>query len=92
MTVDLLLILLLHTGDDLRGDDTLVRISEVQVRVDREGCRILEHVCSDWLMVDSISHVTTRLTHLKKGQTVEDAWVYFSASVGDDANNHLAKK
>ena len=88
MTVDLLLIFLLHTEDDLRGDDTLVRISEVQVRVDRERCRILEH----WLMVDNISHVTTRLIHAKKGQTVQDAWVYFSATVGDDANNHRTKR
>ena len=92
MTVDLRLILLLHTEGYLRGDDTLVGISEVQVRVDRKGCRKLEHVCSDWLMVDSISHVTTRLIHAKKGQTVEGAWVYFSATVGDDANNHLTKR
>ena len=92
MTVDLLLILLLHTEDYLRGNDTLVRISEVQVRVDRKGCRILEHVWSDWLMVDSISHVTTKLIHPKKGQTVQDAWVYFSATVGDDANNPLTKR
>ena len=92
MAVDLLLILLLQKEDDLRGHDTLVRISEVQVRVDRERCRTLEHVCSDWLMVDNISHVTTRLIHPKKGQTVEDAWVYFSATVGDNANNHLTKR
>ena len=92
MTVDLLLILLLHTEDDLRGHDTLVRIFEVQVRVDREGRCILEQVSSDWLVVDDISHVTTRLIHAKKGQTVEDAWVYFPATVGDDAHNHLYAK
>ena len=92
VTVDLLLILLLHTKDDLRGHDTLVRIFEVQVRVEREGCRVLEQMCSDRLMVDSISHVTTRLIHAKKSQTVEDAWVDFPATVSDDAYNHLVQR
>ncbi len=36
VTVDLLLILLLHTEDDLRRYDALVGIFEVQIRVDRE--------------------------------------------------------
>lgn len=92
MTVDLLLVLLLHTEYDLRGHDALVRIFEVQVRVEREGRRILEQVCGDWLMVDSISHVPARLIHAEKGQTVEDARVYFPATVGDDAYNHLVCK
>jgi hypothetical protein len=92
MTVDLLLVLLLHTEYDLRGHDALVGILEVQVRVEPEGRRILEQVCSDWLMVDSISHVPARLVHAKKGQTVEDARVYLPTTVRDDAYNHLVYK
>ena len=92
MTVDLFLILLLHTEDDLRGHDPLVRIFEVQVRVEREGCCILEQMRSDWFMVDNISHVTTGLVDAKKSQTVEDARVYFPATVGDDAYNHLGQR
>ena len=92
MTVDLLLILLFHTKYDLRGHDTLVRIFEVQVRVERKGCRILEQMCCDWLVVDGISHVAARLIHAKEGQTVEDARVYFPAAVGNDAYNHLNSK
>jgi hypothetical protein len=92
MTVDLLLILLLHTEDDLRGHDALVRIFEVQVGVEREGCCILEQVCSDWFMVDNISHVTAGLVNAKKSQTVEDAWMHFPATVGDNAYNHLVQR
>ena len=89
MTVDLLLILLLHTKDDLRRHDTLVRIFEVQVGVESEGCRILEQMCGYWLVVDGISHVAAGLIYAKEGQTVEDAWVYFPAAIGDDTYNHL---
>jgi hypothetical protein len=42
VAVDLFLIPLLHTKDDLRGDDTLVRIFEVQVGVDCKRRRVLE--------------------------------------------------
>ena len=92
MTVDLLLILLLHTKDDLRGHDALVRIFEVQVGVESEGCRILEQMCSYWLVVDGVSHVAARLIYAKEGQTVEDARVYFPAAVSDDTYNHLNSK
>ena len=87
MTVDLLLILLLHTedSDDLRGHDPLVRMFVVQVRVEREGRCILEQMRSDWFTIDNISHVTAGLVGAKKSQTVEDARMYFPATVGDNA-------
>ena len=92
MTVDLFLILLLHTEDDLRGHDALVRVFEVQVRIEREGRCILEQMRSDWFMVDNISHVTAGLVDAKKSQTVEDARMYFPATVGDNAYNHLVQR
>ena len=49
-------------------------------------------MCSDWFMVDNISHVTAGLVHAKKSQTVKDARVYFPATVGDDAYNHLVQR
>jgi hypothetical protein len=42
VAVDLLLIPLLHTEDDLRGHDALVGIFKVQVRVDCKRRRVLE--------------------------------------------------
>lgn len=56
MAVDLFGVLLLQTEDDLRGDDALVRVSEAELRVEREGRRVLEEVRGDVLLFHSALH------------------------------------
>lgn len=93
MTVNLFLVPFLHAENDLRGYNVaLVGILEVQIRVNCKRRRVLKYVCGNRLVVNNVTHVPTRLIHAKKGQTVEDAWVYFPATVGDDAHNHLYAK
>ena len=40
-------------------------------------------------MIDAVSHVTARLIHAKQGQNIENTWVYFPTTIGNDAYNHL---
>ena len=61
MTVDLLLVLFLHTEDNLRGHDALVRILELEIFVQPKSRRVFEEVSCDGLVVDHILHVVSRL-------------------------------
>jgi hypothetical protein len=40
-------------------------------------------------MVDEISHVSTRLIHAEKSQTIKYAGMYFPTTVGNNAYNYL---
>lgn len=70
MAVDLLLVLLLHAKEDLRGYDALVGVSEVQVRVEPEGGGVFEEVGGDWFVVESRLHVGTGLVDSEEGEYV----------------------
>ena len=59
--VDLLLVLFLHTEDNLRGHDALVRILELEIFVQPKSRRVFEEVSCDGLVVDHILHVVSRL-------------------------------
>ena len=61
MRVDLLLVLFLHTEDNLRGHDALVRILELEIFVQPKSRRVFEEVSCDGLVVDHILHVVSRL-------------------------------
>jgi len=61
MTIDLLLVLLLHTKDYLCGHDALVRVFEMEVRVECEGGGVFEKMGCDFFFVDFIFHVVTWL-------------------------------
>lgn len=61
MTIDLFLILLLHAKYDLRWHDALVWILEVQIRVQCKGGRVLEEMRCDFLVVNFVLHVISRL-------------------------------
>ena len=63
--IDLLLVLLLHTEDDLCRHNTLVRVSELEVLVQPERRGILEEMSSDWLVVYHVLHMIARLVYPK---------------------------
>lgn len=89
MAIDLLLILLFHTEYNLGRDDSLIRVAEVEVRVERERRGVLEDVCGDWFVVDHILHVATWLVDTEEGEAIEDARMHLFASIGDDADYDL---
>src|SRR5882757_5992820 len=43
-------------------------------------------------MVNNVPHVPTRLKHAKKGQAIENTWMYLPTTIGNDAYNHLGTK
>ena len=43
-------------------------------------------------MIDGVSHVTSGLIHTKQGQNIENTWVYFPTTIGNDAYNHLGPR
>lgn len=61
VTVDLFLVFLLHAKHYLRWHNALVRILEVQVRVQCKGSRVLEEMRCDLLVVNFVLHVISRL-------------------------------
>jgi hypothetical protein len=89
MTINLLLVFLLQAEDDLTGHNTLVRVLEMQVRVDRERSGVLEKMSRDFLVINHVLHMVSGLIDAQEGETVEDTRVDFLAAVGDDANNNL---
>lgn len=89
MTVDLLLILLLHTEDYLRGHNSLIRVHESEVGVEAERGGILEEVSGDWFIVHCVLHVVTGLIHSQQCETVKNARVDFFTTIRDDADNNL---
>lgn len=89
MAVDLLLVLLLHAKEDLRGYDALVGVSEVQVRVEPEGGGVFEEVGGDWFVVESRLHVGTGLVDSEEGEYVQDPGMYFPPAICDDADYDL---
>ena len=91
MTVNLPLIPLLQTEDNLSRHDPLIRVLEVHVRVEAEGGGVLEEVCGDGDVVDGVHHVLAGLVDAEEGEAVEDAGVDFFAAVGDDADDDLGE-
>jgi len=61
MTVNLLLVFLLHTKYYLRGYNSLVRIFEVEVRVKCERGSVFEKVGRYFFFVNLVFHVVTWL-------------------------------
>lgn len=70
MTVDFLLILLLHAKQDLGWDDAFVRVLELYVRVQGKARGILKQMGGDGFVVDHIFHVVSGLVYAKKGENV----------------------
>ena len=89
MTVYLLLVLLLHAEKNLRRNNTLVRISEVQVGIKSKGGGILKEMSCYRLMIDLVYHMLSGLIHSQEGQTVQYSWMYFLATVSYNTHDHL---
>ena len=89
MTVNLLLVLLLHTEDDLRRDNPLVRVHESKVGIEAERCGVLEKVSGDRFIVHCVLHVVTGLIHSQQCKAVKDARVDFLATIRDNADDNL---
>lgn len=70
MTVNLLLILLLETKDNLSWYDTLVWELEVQVGIEGERGSIFEQVCRYFFSVDTPLHVVSWLVYTQNGKTI----------------------
>ena len=54
MRVDLLLVLLLQTEDDLNWNDSPLGSSELEVWIDRELCGVLVDMSNDGLAIDNV--------------------------------------
>ena len=89
MAINLPLIPLLQTENNLRRHDPLIRVLKVHVRVEAEGGGVLEEVRGDGNVVDGVHHVLAGLVDAEEGEAVEDAGVDFFAPVGDDADDDL---
>lgn len=89
VAVNLLLILLFHTEYNLRRHDSLVRVAEVEVRVERERRGVLEDVGGDRPVVDHVFHVATGLVDAEESEAIEDAGMHLFAPVGNDADYDL---
>lgn len=63
MTIDLLLILLLHTKNNLRRHNPLIGKLEMQIRVYRKRSGIFEYVCRDLFFVHHVFHMSTSLIY-----------------------------
>lgn len=89
MAVDLLLISLFHTEDDLRRHDSFIRIHEPEVRIYAERGGVLEEMSGDRFVVHCVLHVVARLVHSQQCKTVEDARVDSFTAVRNNADNNL---
>lgn len=82
-------VLLLHAENDLaRHNGALVRILELQFRVESKGGSVLEDVCSDRLVLHLGRH-RTLLVNTKSCEAVKNTRVANLTAVGNDADNHL---
>lgn len=94
MRVDLLLIFLFHAEQDLARYNAFIRVTKLnctraRVRAERERGGVLENVRGDFLPIDAVLHVPSRLIHTKQGEAVKHAGVDFFAAVCNDADNHF---
>ena len=89
MRVDFLLVLLLHAEDDLRRDNSLVRVPELEVLIEAERRGVLEQMSRNGLIVNHVLHVVAWLVHAEERETVKHTRVDLLASVGDDAHDDL---
>ena len=89
MTVDLFLVLLLHTEDDLSRHDPLIRVHESKIGIEAECSGVLEEVSSDRFIVHCILHVVAGLIHSQQCKTIKDTRVDFFATICDNADNNL---
>ena len=89
MRVDFLLVLLLHAEDDLRRDNSLVRVPELEVLVEAESGGVFEQVSRHGLVINHVLHVVAWLVHAEQREAVKYARVDLLASVGDDAHDDL---
>lgn len=89
MTVNLLLIFLLHAEYDLGWDDAFIRILEVQIWVQAKRRGVFEQMGGDFFVINEVLHVRPRLIHSQKSETVEDTRMNFLSPVSDDADYYL---
>lgn len=69
--------------------DALVGVSEVQIRVKRKGCGVLEEMGCNFFVVDHVFHMISRLVDAKESQAVQDTRVDFLSTIGNDTHDHL---
>lgn len=92
MTINLLLVLLLHAEDDLRRQHLLIWKPQFQIRVQPKCRGVLEEMRLHLLLVDPAFHVTTFLVYAEEGEDVEHARVDLLAAVGYDTDDYLEAK
>lgn len=90
MTVNFLLIFLLHAEDDLGWDDAFIRILEVQIWVQAKRSGVFEQMGGDFFVVNKVLHVRPRLIHSQESETVEDTRVDFLSPISNDADYYLS--
>ena len=89
MTVDLFLVLLFKTENDLSGYDTLVREFEMHIGVKSKRGGVFEQVRFDFLLIDTSFHVVSWLIHAEESKAVEGPGMDFLSPIGNDADNNL---
>lgn len=90
MAIYLLLVLLLHTENDLGWYNALVGIFKVQVGIQRECGSVLEQMSSDFLVIDHILHMIAGLVDTQKCEAIKHARMNFLATIGNNADNDLS--
>lgn len=89
MTINLLLVLLLHTEQDLGRNDAFVRVFELDVGIQSETRGIFEEMRRYGFVIYHVLHVVARLVHAKKSQDIQYPRMHFLATVGHNAYDHL---
>lgn len=64
MAIDLLLILLLHTENNLRRDDSFVGVLEMQIWVEAKGCCVFIEMGGDHIDIEALSQACDVLWNL----------------------------
>ena len=70
MAVNLPLILFFETKYHLSRDNALVRKFEMEVGIQREGCRVFKEVSSHILAIDRIFHLSAILIQAQRSENV----------------------
>jgi len=89
VTVDLFLVLLFKTKNNLGGYDALVREFDVQIGVESERGGVFEQMCFDFLLIDTSFHVVAWLIYAKESEAVESPGMNFLSAIGHYADNDL---